>query len=184
MDAVKPFIVPIVLLAALQVSYVCINFYEFTVITALGRIIQVQIFVFFLYQIAMRLYENVTHFKFPWVPKASREAFEPITDVITSGLRMLEEYYLVKKPIKTLGFIVVLQIVCVLGKIFTGTTLIYLVLNYVLIAPIVYHFQKAQVDNILGLVSSNIEQVYNLVLTKIPPAVMEPLTAFYKKIEG
>jgi hypothetical protein len=174
---------PLAFFIIVQVVYVCINFYEFTVVTILGRLIQLQLLIFIVYQIGSRIMLNTTHFEFPYGFKTERHILDPIVNYIEFYSNTLGDYILVKKPLQTLKFIIVLQLVCVLGKIFSGSTFIYLILNWFIIAPVVYEYQHEKIDALFVLMQSQINQVLELVNSKLPPQIKQALLDFSKKME-
>lgn len=175
---------PLLFFVVIQVIYICINFLEFTVVTVLGRLVQFQLFAFILYQIVSRIMQNTTYFKFPYGFKADKNLLEPVSGYVEYLSQKLEEYMFVKKPIKSLKFIVVLQVVCVLGKIFNGLTLTYLTINAFILTPIIYEYQQQNIDTILSLVQSKIDQVIAIISSKIPPQLQVTLSNFKKTISS
>jgi hypothetical protein len=174
---------PLAFFIVIQVMFIMIHFFEFSVITVAGRIIQLQLFVFVLYQICSRVWFNSTHFKFPYSFKASTHLFEPISVIIEDIIRSLEDYVLVKKPLKTLGFILIIQIVCMFGKHISGFTFIYLVMNWFIISPIVYKYNQVLIDSIFKQVQTKIYEILQLISAKVPPGTLESFNSFIKKLE-
>lgn len=167
---------------AMQITYFCINFLDFTVVTMLGRFVQFQLFVFILYQIMSRLIYNITHFETSLQLKIRSDIFEPVLVFVERNSEYLKDLILARRPLKTLGFIMVLQVVCIVGKMISGLTFLYLVLNWLIIAPIVYKYQKDQINSMLDLANKKFDQLLKLMTSRVPPQIMDAFQKFLTKV--
>jgi hypothetical protein len=176
----NPFVSAAVLVMIWAV-FILIYYYEFTAVTLVGRVIQLMLLVgavswalktFLKTEILAVHIGNMTL-------TTRKDLFREIRDVIVSFFDGLLPLVLIKDPLKSLGFIVVLQIVCVIGKYFGGFTLLFVATNIAMIVPVVYEKFKTQIDDAVAQSGKKAQEVVKQVEAKLPPQVKSIL----KKLE-
>jgi hypothetical protein len=89
-----------------------------------------------------------------------------------------------KNLLNTIQFIVVVQIICVIGKKVEGIHSAYALLNLLFIIPLVYEWQQEKIDALAHQAFAKIKEVWNQVLEKIPPNVVDTISKHVTKLEG
>lgn len=103
------------------------------------------------------------------VDKFSLEAHgDAVIGVINDTLELTRSVLYFTDNLFSLKVAALLWVLSVLGKLFSGTTLLYLAFLSAFVWPRVYREKKAQIDNAYELVSSKVDLYVGLVSSKIP----------------
>jgi hypothetical protein len=173
----------------IQAAYILLEYYQFTVVTLVGRILQIQVIVCFLYIVGARLIKNASNkVELPFSNfQVTKEHLQPYIDSmverVNSFLSLYLDILLCKKPSKTLQFALLIQVICWLGKKLSGFTFLYLTLNLALIVPFVYQWKQKEIDDVLAIAKTEIGKYVDLAVSKIPPQVTDIFASIKKKIE-
>jgi hypothetical protein len=170
--------------------YLLLTRYQFTVITLVGRVIQIQVIIFFLYIVFARIVKNTSgNINLPFTDfTVSKKKLEPYIDSIVDRfndiLRRYIDILMCKNLSKTLHFIIIVQIICLIGKAVDGIHSLYALLNILFIIPIFYEWKKQQIDELAEKAWNKAKELWKNIDEKIPPNVKAKITAFLQKLEG
>ena len=179
-----------ILFVLVHATYLLLTKYQFTVITLVGRVIQIQVITFFLYIVFARIVKNTSGtIDLPFADfRVSKELVEPYVQSLVEKFNSIISRYLdilmCKNLLSTIQFIVIVQVICVVGKKIEGVHSLYALLNVLFIVPLVYEWQQEKIDQLLQQAFAKIKEVVNQGLEKIPPNIREQLSHHVGKIEG
>jgi len=185
----RNFYVTLAIFVMLHAAYILLEFYQFTVVTLVGRILQIQVIVCFLYIVGARFIKNAagtTTLPFSNF-QVTKEHLQPYIDSFVEGINNALTRYLdillCKKPIRTVQFALALQVVCWLGKKLSGFTFLFLLSEVALIAPFVYQWKQREIDALIEVAKKEINKYAELALSKMPPQVKDAFENAKKKLE-
>ncbi|KAL0483289.1 hypothetical protein AKO1_014630 [Acrasis kona] len=185
----RNFYVTLAVFIMLHAAYILLEFYQFTVVTLVGRILQIQVIVCFLYIVGARFIKNASGSnQLPFSNfQVTKEHLQPYVDSLVDRFNLALTKYLdillCKKPSKTIQFALVLQVVCWLGKKFSGFTFLFLLSEVALIAPFVYQWKQREIDALLEVAKKEINKQAEVVFSKLPPQVKDAFQTAKKKFE-
>jgi len=169
---------------------ILIKYYQFSFVTLACRVIQFTIIVGMLQQILQKFKIQVLSVYFLNAKFETKADFiQPITDLILTVVDYLLPIIFIKSPIRSIRFLIVLQIISVIGKWFSGFTLALLVVHAAMIVPLLFTWYgknakyKQLVDNTLTKVNLQVAQVQRQVAQKIPPFVSNMYEKAKSKLE-
>jgi len=179
-----------VLFLLVQAVYLLLTRYQFSVITLVGRVVQIQVVVFFLYIVFARIVKNTSgSIVLPLTDfKVSKELLEPYVHAIVEKFNSLVSCYvdilMCKDLLKTIQFIVVVQLVCIVGKKVEGLNSAYALLNILFVVPLIYEWQQEKIDGAFMQAWAKVKQLLDQGLTKVPPNIKTQVVAIVDKIQG
>jgi hypothetical protein len=170
----KNIYVSLILFLSGQAVHLLLTKYEFSVLTLVGRIVLIQVLIFFLYNVGTRIIQNIP--KNADLPlgdlKLSQEVIQPIVqtivDKINSGLNFYVDILMCKDLGRTVKFAAVVQLLCWIGKIMSGTTFLYLAFNLAFIVPKVYELKQKEIDQVIALGQSKASEIWNKFMLAVP----------------
>ncbi|XP_068088654.1 reticulon-4 isoform X1 [Hyperolius riggenbachi] len=87
---------------------------------------------------------------------------------INRTAKELRRLFLVEDLVDSLKFAVLMWVFTYIGALFNGLTLLILALISLFSIPVVYERHQTQVDHYLGLISKNVNNIKELILSKVP----------------
>jgi len=182
----RHFYVSLAFFVMIQAVYILLEYYQFTVVTLVGRILQIQVIVCFLYIVGARLIKNASNtVELPFSNfQVTKENLQPYIDSFVDNINALLSKYLdillCKQPLKTLQFALLIQIVCWLGKKLSGFTFLYITANLALIVPFVYQWKQKEIDELIAIAKREIKKYIDLAISKLPPQVTDTVNNLVK----
>lgn len=93
---------------------------------------------------------------------------------INSTLKELRRLFLVQDLVDSLKFAVLMWLLTYVGALFNGLTLMIMAVVSMFSMPVVYEKYQAQIDQYLGLIRTQVNQVVGKIQEKIPGAKRKP----------
>ncbi|XP_062858277.1 reticulon-1b isoform X3 [Trichomycterus rosablanca] len=99
---------------------------------------------------------------------------EKAQNYINSILKELRRLFLVQDLVDSLKFAVLMWLLTYVGALFNGLTLLIMAVVSMFSMPVVYEKYQAQIDQYLGLVRTQVNQVVGKIQEKIPGSKRKP----------
>ena len=131
-----------------------------------------------------------------------KEAHDEVSDQFKSSFKLSEEFIipivknfiqnfnkLIKKYsdilllvdwMKTIRFLIGLQIICFLGNRISGITLLYIIFLYSFTIPKIYEMKKKEIDELWLKFIEKFKEQYEKLIEKLPPSFKENVEKFVK----
>jgi len=106
---------------------------------------------------------------------------DTIMDLINLSIDLFRDVFYCVNPIFSLQAAGVLYAVAIVGKLFCGVTLMYLVLMGFFIWPRLYEEKHQEIDHFYAIAKAQANEYIQLGLSKIPPSVTAKINALKPK---
>lgn len=120
--------------------------------------------------------------------KVSKEVVEPYVHGLVEKFNCMISSYveilMCKDLLKTIRFIVIVQVVCMIGKRVEGLNSAYALLNILFIVPLIYEWQQDNIDGACAMAWKEIKKYLDQGISKIPPNITKQITNTIEKIQG
>lgn len=172
--------------ALLFLFIILVKSYEYSFVTLVGRLLQLQVLVFSAYFFGMRFIKGSDNVPNPFQNIQLSE--EDGVKFVKKFINIFNDYakaygeilYLVDWK-KTLKFVSLLQVACFFGNRIRGINLLLALVLYLFTVPKVYEMKKKEIDQIIEMIQGKVTQQVDQLVQKIPPQYKEKLESFFGK---
>jgi hypothetical protein len=162
-----------------------VTFFDYSFITLTGRLIQASLVLGAIsWVLKTFLKTEILAIHILNMTLASREdLFIEIRDIFVRFFDLFLPLVLIKDPLKSLGFIAALQVLCVLGRYISGLNMLFISMNIVLSVPIVYTTFKTQIDAAFLKLGDKLKEETAKINAKIPQQITSTINNVKAKIQ-
>jgi len=181
----RNFYVSLVLFLSGHAFYSLITKYHFSFLTLIGRILQFQVIIFFVYSVVIRLWKNTASVELPFSNfQITEEMIKPFIDTWIKRFNNVITFYvdvlLCKNIVTTLKVLAVLQVACVIGNWIRGRTLLYLTFLFGFTIPKLYEVYQEPIDKYVDIGMKKAKEYAHKAYEKIPKQYQEKIEKYIK----
>ncbi len=120
--------------------------------------------------------------------QVSKDVVEPYVHGLVEKFNCMVSSYveilMCKDFLKTIRFIVIVQIVCMIGKRVEGLNSAYALLNILFVIPLIYEWQQEKIDGACAKAWKQVKAFIDQGTDKVPPNIRQQITSTIEKIQG
>ncbi len=120
--------------------------------------------------------------------QVSKDVVEPYVHGLVEKFNCMVSSYveilMCQDLLKTIRFIVIVQIVCMIGKRVEGLNSAYALLNILFVVPLIYEWQQEKIDGACAKAWKQVKTFIDQGTGKVPPNIRQQITSTIEKIQG
>jgi hypothetical protein len=177
--------VSLVLFLSGHAFYSLITKYHFSFLTLIGRILQFQVIIFFVYSVVIRIWKNTASVELPFSNfQLTEDMIKPFVDTwvkrFNNAIAFYVDVLLCKNIVTTLKVLAALQVACVIGNWIRGRTLLYLTFLFGFTIPKVYEVYQEPIDKYVDIGITKAKEYAKKAYEKIPTQYQEKIEKYIK----